>query len=80
MSRKAARITYDEVTRMVKAVRDLGLPINRIVFDGHRVSVVIGPASPPSNDGDAYLDAELAAWEARQSARDARPLFREPKL
>lgn len=42
MSRRAARITHDEVTRMVKAVRDLGLPIGRVVFDGASLSVVIG--------------------------------------
>lgn len=42
MSRRAARITHDEVTRMVKAVRDLGLPIGRVVFNGTDLSVVIG--------------------------------------
>lgn len=42
MSRRAARISHDEVTRMVKAVRDLGLPIGRVIFDGVSLSVVIG--------------------------------------
>lgn len=42
MTRRTARITHDEVTRMVKAVRDLGLPIGRVVFDGASLSVVIG--------------------------------------
>lgn len=48
MSRRAARITHDEVTRMVKAVRDLGLPIGRVVFDGSALSVVIGGESGDS--------------------------------
>jgi hypothetical protein len=56
VTRRVARITHDEVTRMVKAVRDLGLPIGRVIFDGVSVSVVIGGESgdtappPPSND------------------------------
>jgi hypothetical protein len=68
MSRARARITHDEVTRMVKAVRDLGLPIGRVIFDGVSVSVVIGGESgdiiplPPSNDPKPT------------------PLIREPKL
>lgn len=53
---------------MVKAVRDLGLPIGRVIFDGVSVSVVIGGESgdnvqpPPSNDPTPA------------------PLLREPKL
>jgi hypothetical protein len=68
VSRRAARITHDEVTRVVKAVRDLGLPIGRVIFDGNSVSVVIGGESgndappPPSNDPEPN------------------PLLREPKL
>jgi len=31
---------------MVKAVRDLGLPIGRVVFDGIALSVVIGDERP----------------------------------
>lgn len=57
MSRTAARITQDEVARMVKAVRSTGLSIARVTFDGKRVDVIIGEteASPlddePQNDG-----------------------------
>lgn len=53
---------------MVKAVRDLGLPIGRVIFDGESVSVVIGGDSgdkappPPSN------------------SQTPAPLIREPKL
>lgn len=68
MSRRAARITHDEVTRMVKAVRDLGLPIGRVVFDGSALSVVIGGESgdnPPVTGG--HLPEPV-------------PLLREPKL
>ncbi len=42
MGRRAARITHDEVCRVVKAVRSSGLSIGRVVFDGHSVSVEIG--------------------------------------
>lgn len=68
MTRRVARITHDEVTRMVKAVRDLGLPIGRVVFDGISLSVVIGGDSgekpaPANTQDDAIV-----------------PLLREPKL
>jgi hypothetical protein len=68
VSRRAARITHDEVTRMVKAVRDLGLPIGRVIFDGESVSVVIG--------GDIGEDAPPVTSIAQTPA----PLIREPKL
>lgn len=68
MSRRAARITHDEVTRMVKAVRDLGLPIGRVVFDGSALSVVIGGES-----GDSLPSP------GRQAKEPVR-LFQEPKL
>lgn len=66
--RRAAKITHDEVTRMLKAVRDLGLPIGRVVFDGNSVSVVIG--------GDS---GERPAPEAMQDNGEP-ALIREPKL
>lgn len=62
--RRAARITHDEVTRMVKAVRDLGLPIGRVVFDGLELSVVIGGDSGekpvPANGQDGAVVRLLA--------------------
>lgn len=68
MSRRAARITHDEVTRMVKAVRDLGLPIGRVIFDGASVSVVIGGES-----------GDIAPLPPSQPESPT-PLIREPKL
>jgi len=68
MSRRAARITHDEVTRMVKAVRDLGLPIGRVIFNGTELSVVIG--------GDS---GEISEKVARQET-ESLALIREPKL
>lgn len=66
--RRAARITHDEVTRMVKAVRDLGLPIGKVVFDGNSVSVVIGGDSGERPEPEAMQDNGEPA------------LIREPKL
>ncbi|AVF04732.1 MULTISPECIES: hypothetical protein [Devosia] len=40
MSRLAARIRHDEVTRMVKAAKACGLPIYGIQFDGATVTVI----------------------------------------
>ncbi|WP_032901382.1 hypothetical protein [Mesorhizobium ciceri] len=68
MTRRAARITHDEVTRMVKAVRDLGLPIGRVIFDGVSLSVVIG--------GDSGDKPE----PANTTEPTIVPLIREPKL
>lgn len=42
MSRRAAKVTEDEVRRMVKAVVGLGLAVSSVDFDGSRVSVNIG--------------------------------------
>jgi len=68
MSRRAARITHDEVTRMVKAVRDLGLPIGRVIFDGSSISVVIG------------VDSGEKPIEANSQDDTVVPLLRKPKL
>lgn len=68
MTRRTARITHDEVTRMVKAVRDLGLPIGRVVFDGSALSVVIGGESGEDQPGSNGQLPEPV------------PLIREPKL
>jgi hypothetical protein len=51
VTRALARISQDEVARMVKAVRSCGLTIARITYDGKRVDVIIGdsgekPAEP----------------------------------
>lgn len=40
MSRFAARIRHDEVTRMVKAAKACGLPVYGIQFDGSTVTVI----------------------------------------
>lgn len=44
MPRPAARISHDEVARMVKAVRACGLQVARVIFDGRRVEVVVDNA------------------------------------
>lgn len=68
MTRRAARITHDEVTRMVKAVRDLGLPIGRVIFDGVSLSVVIG-----GDSGEKPV-------ETNSQDDTVVPLIRKPKL
>ena len=42
--RRKARITYIEVTPVIKGVQSAGLPIARVIFDGDRIEVVIGQA------------------------------------
>lgn len=41
MSRRASRITQDEVARMIRAVQSCGLSIGGVTFNGDRVDVVI---------------------------------------
>lgn len=53
---------------MVKAVRDLGLPIGRVVFDGSALSVVIG--------GESGEDQPVSNRQAPEPV----PLLTEPKL
>ncbi|PBB32063.1 hypothetical protein [Mesorhizobium sp. WSM3868] len=67
MSHRAARITYDEVTRIVKAVRDVGLPIGKVVFNGELLSVEIA-----DDNGDKPA-RNLA------NASTVAPLLRKPK-
>lgn len=45
MSRAASRIKHDEVVRMVKAVRQCGLPISDVIYENGRVRLVIGGES-----------------------------------
>lgn len=64
--RRKARITYDEITRVIKGVQAAGLPIARVNFDGDRIEVVIGQPMD-SGPGDQHKDAQPT-------------LLREPKL
>ena len=70
MSRRMARVTHDEITRMVKAVQDRGLSIGRVEYDGdlNRLAVVIS--------GDSgEKPAEVYGHDPKVV-----PLLREPKL
>lgn len=58
MGRRAARITHDEVCRVVKGVRSSGLSIGRVVFDGYTVSVEIGGDSVENAPGDTGHEDE----------------------
>lgn len=51
MARRAAKITHDELTRMIKAVTACKLPVRMVTFDGDRVDVIIG--EPESKDVDS---------------------------
>lgn len=48
--RRQARISHDEVTRIVKAVMLCGLKIERVDFDGATLSVVIAQSDRPKQD------------------------------
>lgn len=71
MTRRAARITHDEIARMIKGVRAGGLPIARVTmdvsFDRARIDVIIG------DSGEKFAPAVDAGAEAD-------PLLREPEL
>lgn len=56
VSRRAAKVTHDEVTRMVKAVLSLGLPVSSVDFDGSKVSVKIAHSGDkPEAEGDTLI-------------------------
>lgn len=42
MPRRAAKITFDEASRVLKAIKKLDLPVRRVTFDGERLDVIIG--------------------------------------
>lgn len=54
MTRALARLRQDEIVRMVKAVRQCGLPVAEVMFDGERVRVIVGDSghklAPPLDD------------------------------
>lgn len=62
MSRLAARIRHDEVTRMVKAAKSCGLPIYGIQFDGATVTVItVDSGQKPANGLDRTESTEPVA-------------------
>lgn len=65
MTRRAARITHDEVVRMLKAAKSAGLSIRNFSFDGGRVTFEV-------NNGDSGDDAvaPLAATHTFQSLEE----------
>ena len=69
MSRARARITHDEVVRMLKAARSLGLSIGNIRFDGDMLDIVI-------KNGDSGDVAPLPSSQPETLP----PLLKEPKL
>lgn len=69
MSRRAGRITHDEVARMLKAAKSAGVSIRSFSFDGTGVNFVV-------NNGDSGEDAPPPSSPPETLA----PLLREPKL
>lgn len=69
MTRRAARITHDEVVRMLKAARTMGLSIGNIRFDGENLDIVI-------KSGDSGDTVPLPSSQPETLT----PLIREPKL
>jgi hypothetical protein len=70
VSRRAAKITHVEVTRLIKAVISSGLTVQRVTFDGERVEVVTA-GEPPSRKpvgGPSTFQSleEYEAWRAQQ--------------
>lgn len=62
MTRRRARVTEDEVCRIGKALRKLGLPVSSVSFDGERVVYNIGdsgdmgaPAVDASDSADGLI-------------------------
>ena len=60
MARRIARISQDEIARLIKAARSAGLSIARVTFDGHEVSVIIGDKEPVQV-GTSPIDRGLLA-------------------
>ena len=42
MSRPASKVRHDDVTRLIKPLLKLGLPISRVIWDGDQIHVIIG--------------------------------------
>lgn len=69
MTRRAAKVTHSEVTRLVKAVQACGLPIARVTFDGERVDVVTTTEETPS--APTTKPDTFQSWEEYEAWRDA---------
>ncbi|EKF40019.1 hypothetical protein NA8A_23008 [Nitratireductor indicus C115] len=64
MGRRHARITHDEVCRLIKGVKAAGLDIRRVEFDGEQISVFVGDhqstvSSRQRDDSDLLLEPKL---------------------
>lgn len=69
MARTLARITHDEVVRLLKAAKSAGVSIRSFSYDGSRVDVVV-------NDGDIGETAHAPTVQEPPKLK----LIREPKL
>ncbi|MEM8540176.1 MAG: hypothetical protein AAGF25_04400 [Pseudomonadota bacterium] len=69
MPRSKSRIRHDEVTRLLKAVTDFGLKIDRVTFEDGRLEVVIWNA-----------ERNKTEKPTARSKQGYTPLIREPKL
>lgn len=69
MTRRAARITHDEVVRMLKAAKTAGLSIRNFSFDGGRVTFEVNSGDSGETPPPPSIQPETLP-----------PLIREPKL
>jgi hypothetical protein len=70
VSRRAAKITHVEVTRLIKAVMSSGLTVQRVTFDGEKVEVVTAgePSSRKPVGGPSTFQTleDYRAWRSQQ--------------
>lgn len=68
MTRRAAKVTHSEVTRLIKAVTSCGLAVQRVTFDGDRIDVVVGgdlDKLPLSRPESWETLEDYLAWKAQ---------------
>lgn len=73
MARTLARITHDEVARMLKAAKSAGLTIAQIVYNGETVRLIVdsGDDASPAIDTSG-VPQSLAEYKARRDRDRAR--------
>lgn len=69
MTRRAARISHDEIARMVRAVRREGMSIGAVEFDGEKLRIVVNNG----DSGETQVTPPALVPEGKT-------LLREPKL
>lgn len=74
MTRSAANFSQDEIARIIRAVKGVGLRINRVALDKGRVEIIVGDGEAVAEVTPDNLESldEYKAWRDRKRESEAK--------